>query len=82
MGGPEQLPQDDFEQGFAGSMSRDMTEAIFQGQTSTSIAVTGRFDREAKFVQIRKPRNDLYRGPMVTSLFCTVMLPPNSGMGL
>jgi len=54
MGGPEQLPQDDFEQGFAGSMSGGMTEVILQGQTSTRIAITGHFD-QAKLVQIRKP---------------------------
>jgi hypothetical protein len=55
MGGPEQPPQDDFEQGFASSMSGDMTEVNLQGQTSARIAITGRFDQEVKLVQIRKP---------------------------
>ena len=48
MGGPEQLPQYDSEQGFAGNMA----EVILQGQTSARIA--GHFD-QAKLVQIWKP---------------------------
>ena len=54
MGGPEQLPQYDFEQGFAGSMLGNMSEVILQGQTSARVAITGCFD-QAKLVQIRKP---------------------------
>jgi hypothetical protein len=55
MGGPKELPQGDFEQGFAGSVPGDMTEVIRQGRASARIAITGRFDQEAKLVQIWKP---------------------------
>jgi hypothetical protein len=58
MGSPEQLPQDDFEQGFAGSMSGNMTEVILQGRTSARIAITGRFD-QAKLVSDSEARDDL-----------------------
>lgn len=60
-------------------MSGDMTEVILQGQTSARIAITRRFDQEAKLVRFGSqkrppPRTDGHKS------ICMVMLQPNSGM--